>query len=75
MCYDNKFLNSTVNVVFKHQLQIGNTASYRSIIENLDSVYTRQDPFGTGTKLVQISLAFMQDGADPLQVGSLTGTK
>ena len=30
----------------------------------------RPDPFGTGTKLVRISLAFTRDLVDPVQIGS-----
>ena len=40
---------------------------------NLGSVYTRTDPFGTGTKLVEISIASIRDQADPLQIDSLNG--
>ena len=38
--------------------------------KDLGSVYTRSDPFGTGTKLVRISLVFTRDLADPVWIGS-----
>ena len=34
------------------------------------SVYTRPDPFGTGTKLVQISFVFTRGLMDPVRIGS-----
>ena len=34
------------------------------------SVYTGPDPFGTGTKLTRISLAFTRDLLDPVRIGS-----
>ena len=37
---------------------------------SLGSVYTGPDPFGTGTKLVRISLAFTRDLVDPVRIGS-----
>ena len=38
----------------------------------LGSVYTGSDPFGTGTKLVWISVEFTRDGhlVDPVRIGS-----
>ena len=36
---------------------------------NLGCVYTRPDQFGTSAKLVQISLAFIRDLANPLWIG------
>ena len=33
-------------------------------------LYRRSDPFGTGKKLVEISLTFIRDTANPLQIGS-----
>ena len=36
----------------------------------LGSVYTVPDPFGTGTKLVRISLVFTRDLMDPVRIGS-----
>ena len=38
--------------------------------DDLGSVYTGPDPFGTGTKLVRISLVFTRDLADPVWFGS-----
>ena len=38
--------------------------------KKLGSVYTGPDPFGTGTKLVRISLVFTQDVVDPVGIGS-----
>ena len=37
---------------------------------NSGSVYTGQDLFGTGTKLVRISLVFTWDLVDPVRIGS-----
>ena len=37
---------------------------------NLDSVYTRPDPFGTGTKLVPISLVFTRGLMNSVRIGS-----
>ena len=42
---------------------------------NQGSVYTGPDSFGTGTKLVRISLVFTRDLVDPAQIGLLCGTK
>ena len=42
---------------------------------NLDSVYTGPDPFGTGTKLLRISLEFTQDLVDLVRIGFASGTK
>ena len=36
----------------------------------LGYVYMRQDPFGTSAKLLQASVAFIRDLADPLWIGS-----
>ena len=41
----------------------------RSLKENLGCIYTRPEPFGTGKKLILISLAFIRDLADPLLIG------
>ena len=38
------------------------------------SVYTGQDPFGTGTKLVRISLLFTRDMVDPDRICYLVPT-
>ena len=35
--------------------------------------YTRLDPFGTGAKLVRISLVFTRDPVDPVPIGSAIG--
>ena len=37
---------------------------------DLGSVYTGPDPFGTGTKLVRISLVFTRELVDPVRIGS-----
>ena len=36
------------------------------------SIYTGPDPFGTGTKLVRISLVFTRDLVDLVRIGSAT---
>ena len=45
--------------------------SHSSNNEILGCIYTRPDKFGTSTKLVRISLAFIRDLDDPLQIDSL----
>ena len=37
---------------------------------DIGSIYTGLDPFGTGTKLVWISLVFTRDLEDPVRIGS-----
>ena len=51
------------------------TSGYPKKYRLLGSVYMELDPFGIGTKLVWIGLAFTQNLVDPVQIGLLSGTK
>ena len=43
---------------------------FQKATSHLGSVDTGPDPFGTGTKLVRISLVFTWDLVDPVRIGS-----
>ena len=44
--------------------------AFHQDVDYQGSVYMGPDPFGTGTKLVQICLVFTRDLVDPVRIGS-----
>ena len=49
-----------------------NASNFRHLLScgTIGSIYMEPDPFGTGTKLVQIRLVFTRELVDPLRIGS-----
>ena len=58
----------------RHQLYVFDQKKFLSLSittkMTLGSVYTEPDPFGTGTKLVQIRLVFTRDLVNRVRIGS-----
>ena len=66
ICYCMVTLDSTCASI----VSFSNLCCISSIKQNvLGRVYTGLDPFGTGTKLVRISLVFTRDLVDPVRIG------